>query len=207
MTNPPTQQKSAQAYRTIAEVAEFLSVPQHVLRFWETRFSQIKPLKRAGGRRFYTPDDVSLLAGIQHFLYREGYTIKGVQRILKTEGVQAVRDCLTVYPQSTAAETKATPKTLRKSNPDVINLQADNNIKQIVSDKVTSDAGVKPTANIGTLQTAPEHQLTAQDLQELDTFRIHLVRRLHTALQELSACQRSLATVRSASLHTDRIAG
>lgn len=78
--------KSPDAFRTISEAADDLDLPQHVLRFWETRFSQIKPMKRGGGRRFYRPDDVDLLRGIRHLLYDEGYTIKGVQRILKTQG-------------------------------------------------------------------------------------------------------------------------
>ena len=83
--------KSPDAFRTISEVAEDLDLPQHVLRFWETRFSHIKPLKRGGGRRYYRPDDVDLLKGIRHLLYGEGYTIKGVQRILKEEGVRFVQ--------------------------------------------------------------------------------------------------------------------
>lgn len=83
--------KSPDAFRTISEVAEDLDVPQHVLRFWETRFAQIKPLKRGGGRRYYRPDDVDLLRGIRHLLYGEGYTIRGVQRILKSEGVRFVQ--------------------------------------------------------------------------------------------------------------------
>ena len=83
--------KAPDAYRTISEVAEDLDLPQHVLRFWETRFSQIKPLKRGGGRRYYRPDDVELLKGIRHLLYKEGYTIKGVQRILKEQGARAVQ--------------------------------------------------------------------------------------------------------------------
>lgn len=82
--------KSADAFRTISEVAQELDLPQHVLRFWETRFSQIKPMKRGGGRRYYRPDDVELLRGIKHLLYGEGYTIKGVQRILKEQGVRHV---------------------------------------------------------------------------------------------------------------------
>jgi len=80
--------KSPDAFRTISEVAEDLDIPQHVLRFWETRFAQIKPLKRGGGRRYYRPNDVDLLKGIRQLLYGEGYTIKGVQRILKSEGVR-----------------------------------------------------------------------------------------------------------------------
>lgn len=83
-------EKSADAFRTISEVAQDLDLPQHVLRFWETRFSQIKPLKRGGGRRYYRPEDVELLRAIRHLLYGEGYTIKGVQRILKEHGARAV---------------------------------------------------------------------------------------------------------------------
>ena len=78
--------KSPDAFRTISEVAEDLDLPQHVLRFWETRFPQIKPMKRGGGRRYYRPEDVDLLKGIRHLLYDHGYTIKGVQKLLKTNG-------------------------------------------------------------------------------------------------------------------------
>jgi DNA-binding transcriptional MerR regulator len=78
--------KSPDAFRTISEVADDLDLPQHVLRFWETRFNQIKPMKRGGGRRYYRPDDIDLLKGIRHLLYEEGYTIRGVQRILREQG-------------------------------------------------------------------------------------------------------------------------
>ena len=93
-TNRPVADapKDPNAFRTISEVANELSLPQHVLRFWETKFAQIKPMKRGGGRRYYRPDDVSLLRGIQFLLYSEGYTIKGVQRILKERGARAVAD-------------------------------------------------------------------------------------------------------------------
>jgi DNA-binding transcriptional MerR regulator len=83
--------KAPDAFRTISEVAEELEVPQHVLRFWETRFTQIKPMKRSGGRRYYRPDDVDLLRGIRRLLYGEGYTIRGVQRILKEHGIKSVQ--------------------------------------------------------------------------------------------------------------------
>ena len=79
------------AFRTISETADMLDLPQHVLRFWETRFVQIRPLKRGGGRRYYRAEDVDLLRGIKHLLYGEGYTIKGVQRILKAQGVKFVQ--------------------------------------------------------------------------------------------------------------------
>ena len=84
-------EKSPDAFRTISEVADDLDIPQHVLRFWETRFTQIKPMKRSGGRRYYRPDDVDLLRGIRRLLYGEGYTIRGVQRILKEHGVKSVQ--------------------------------------------------------------------------------------------------------------------
>jgi DNA-binding transcriptional MerR regulator len=83
--------KAPDAFRTISEVADDLDIPQHVLRFWETRFAQIKPMKRSGGRRYYRPDDVDLLRGIRRLLYGEGYTIRGVQRILKEHGVKSVQ--------------------------------------------------------------------------------------------------------------------
>ncbi|HKY19006.1 MAG TPA: MerR family transcriptional regulator [Rhizomicrobium sp.] len=84
--------KSAEAFRTISEVAIELDVPQHVLRFWESRFIQIKPVKRAGGRRYYRPEDVDLLKGIRALLYSDGLTIKGVQKVLKERGLRHVAD-------------------------------------------------------------------------------------------------------------------
>jgi DNA-binding transcriptional MerR regulator len=80
--------KSAAAFRTISEVAAELDVPPHVLRFWESKFSQIKPLKRGGGRRYYRPEDIELLRRIRTLLYRDGYTIKGVQKLLRAPGVR-----------------------------------------------------------------------------------------------------------------------
>ncbi len=82
--------KSPTAFRTISEVADELDVQQHVLRFWETKFTQVKPLKRGGGRRYYRPEDVTLLKKIHHLLYTEGYTIKGVQKLLKGQGKQQI---------------------------------------------------------------------------------------------------------------------
>jgi DNA-binding transcriptional MerR regulator len=87
---PGAPAKSAEAFRTISEVAAELEVQQHVLRFWEGRFGQIKPVKRAGGRRFYRPDDVDLLRGIRSLLYVDGLTIRGVQKILKERGLRHV---------------------------------------------------------------------------------------------------------------------
>ena len=79
--------KAPEAFRTISEVADELEVPKHVLRFWEAKFAHLKPMKRGGGRRYYRPADVDLLKGIRHLLYDKGYTIRGVQRILREEGI------------------------------------------------------------------------------------------------------------------------
>jgi DNA-binding transcriptional MerR regulator len=103
--------KSAAAFRTISEVANELEVPQHVLRFWETRFSHIRPLKRGGGRRYYRPDDVALLRRIKSLLYSDGYTIKGVQKLLR-EGAMAE-----TAPGGDAQATKAGAKAAAAAPP------------------------------------------------------------------------------------------
>jgi DNA-binding transcriptional MerR regulator len=105
--------KAPNAFRTISEVADELHIPQHVLRFWETRFPQVKPLKRGGGRRYYRPDDIALLRGISDLLYIQGYTIKGVQRLLREGGGRLSDD---IPPPSAeeraaaAAEASAPPR-------------------------------------------------------------------------------------------------
>jgi len=104
--------KSAEAFRTISEVAEELEVPQHVLRFWESKFAQIKPLKRAGGRRYYRPDDVALLRRIRQCLYDQGYTIKGVQKLLR-EGTLKAED---------APRIALPPATTRSAKPDSLRM-------------------------------------------------------------------------------------
>jgi DNA-binding transcriptional MerR regulator len=96
--------KSANAFRTISEVADELAVPQHVLRFWETKFPQVKPLKRGGGRRYYRPEDVSLLSEIRALLYSDGYTIRGVQKLFREGGVRPREE-----GEEQAAEAAPTP--------------------------------------------------------------------------------------------------
>src|SRR5512138_1189250 len=103
----PSRAKSPEAFRTISEVATELDVPQHVLRFWETRFSQIRPLKRAGGRRYYRPEDVELLRRIRGLLYQHGYTIKGVQKLLRAGGKAADTPVAAVEDEPEAAEPAA----------------------------------------------------------------------------------------------------
>ena len=86
--------KSATAFRTISEVASELDVPQHVLRFWESKFTQVRPMKRGGGRRYYRPEDIDLLRSIRDLLYDDGYTIKGVQKLLKERGAKGLVQAL-----------------------------------------------------------------------------------------------------------------
>ena len=97
-------QKSPSAFRTISEVSEWLDTPAHVLRFWESKFTQINPLKRAGGRRYYRPSDMMLLGGIKKLLHGDGMTIKGVQKILSTQGVKAVAEQSIPFEEEQAVE-------------------------------------------------------------------------------------------------------
>jgi DNA-binding transcriptional MerR regulator len=99
-------EKSPEAYRTIREVADSMDLPQHVLRFWETRFPQIRPLKRAGGRRYYRPDDIERLGVIRRLLYDEGYTIKGVQKLFKEQGIQALSGAAQLHGRPSAERSK-----------------------------------------------------------------------------------------------------
>ncbi len=100
--------KAPDAFRTISEVADEIDVPQHVLRFWESRFTQIRPMKRGGGRRYYRPDDVDLLRGVRHLLYGEGYTIRGVQRILREQARCSCRMSGAPAPSSRRGRPKTT---------------------------------------------------------------------------------------------------
>ena len=111
-TATATPRKAASAFRTISEAAGDLDLPQHVLRFWETKFAQVKPMKRAGGRRYYRPEDVELLGGIKHLLYDRGYTIKGVQKLIREKGVR--------YVATVATEEAPAPTPATEPVPDVI---------------------------------------------------------------------------------------
>jgi DNA-binding transcriptional MerR regulator len=111
--------KAPNAFRTISEVADDLHIPQHVLRFWETKFPQVKPLKRGGGRRYYRPDDIALLRRISDLLYIQGYTIKGVQRLLRDGGGRLSDDIPPPSPdeQAAAAEERDAPPSLEPELP------------------------------------------------------------------------------------------
>jgi len=156
--------KAPDAFRTISEVADDLKVPQHVLRFWETRFSQIKPMKRAGGRRYYRPDDVDLLRGIHHLLYGEGYTIRGVQRILRDQGSKFVQ---TVW-QPGAEQPNHGPVDDDDDLPE----------EEVVAEALPRSA---PTPRPQPAPAAIRVQMSREDL-----------RRLQSTLFELSECRRLL---------------
>ena len=157
--------KAPEAFRTISEVAEELDVPQHVLRFWETRFSQIRPMKRGGGRRYYRPADVDLLKGIRTLLYGEGYTIRGAQKILKDNGIAHVVGIgsgeISVEP---SGETAKPVRTDPPSRP-------------------AASASEKPAevAQSGRAQTRVVHELTPAQIDEL-----------RLALTDLAAARRLL---------------
>jgi DNA-binding transcriptional MerR regulator len=109
-------EKSAEAFRTISEVSELLQTPAHVLRFWESRFSQVKPVKRAGGRRYYRPSDLALLGGIKRLLHEDGMTIRGVQKVLRKEGVRHVASLSPVEP-GLALDADAADATPKRATP------------------------------------------------------------------------------------------
>ena len=115
-TGGPEQKsgKSRDAFRTISEVAEHLDLPQHVLRFWESKFAQIKPLKRGGNRRYHRPEDVTLLSAIKRLLHTEGYTIRGVQKLFKAQGVKATIALAMGEPDRTVETPVVADKSLKE---------------------------------------------------------------------------------------------
>jgi DNA-binding transcriptional MerR regulator len=161
--------KSPDAFRTISEVADELDVPQHVLRFWESRFPQIKPMKRAGGRRYYRPDDVDLLRGIRHLLYGVGYTIKGVQGVLRERGPKFVQ---TVWQPGAAQPDYETRETAEPLAPD--------DAARTLFGLLKAPAA-RPDAK-------PEIPQTASSLPAPRLTHDH-VRRLQSALHELRECR------------------
>jgi len=174
--------KAPDAFRTISEVADDLDIPQHVLRFWETRFAQIKPMKRSGGRRYYRPDDVDLLRGIRRLLYGEGYTIRGVQRILKEHGAKAVQG---LVDGSTALPAFGLPgdDAMREGAGDeevVVDAGDD-------EDEAATGVVSPPRANVGATPIATSaNKAASADARKFDTAR------LEAALQDLMACRQLL---------------
>ena len=119
-------EKSPEAFRTISEVSDELGVPAHVLRFWESRFTQIKPVKRAGGRRFYRPADIAVLKAVKRLLHEDGLTIRGVQRLCKDQGLKRLlgAEASMLVDEGESPETAATPSAGAKSPVDAARLRA-----------------------------------------------------------------------------------
>jgi DNA-binding transcriptional MerR regulator len=184
--------KAPDAFRTISEVADDLDIPQHVLRFWETRFTQIKPMKRSGGRRYYRPDDVDLLRGIRRLLYGEGYTIRGVQRILKEHGIKSVQGLI-----DGSAPAPSFPAALRgpPDDGDEPDIDAGDEEDEIDEPPVTprraSEVGSpSPRADTPARPQPPPAAASRADpgseARKLD------IAKLQTALQDLVACRQLL---------------
>ena len=161
--------KGPDAFRTISEVAGELSLPQHVLRFWETRFTQIRPLKRGGGRRYYRPDDVELLRGIRHLLYGEGYTIRGVQRILKEQGprfvIAAGRGEVTGAMQRHGGETDA----VNDGDIAALNSTYDDDDLPVLESRVPHGHGAPRANGTGKPATTSVPQLSQHEKERLQT--------------------------------------
>lgn len=160
--------KAPDAFRTISEVADDLDVPQHVLRFWETRFTQIKPMKRSGGRRYYRPDDVNLLRGIRRLLYGEGYTIRGVQRILREHGVKSVQGLDDTAPDRAPALLDGVSfEEERHADPgfeNEVETSADDDADDAAdeSDNDVTEAEVEPPLARGAMDFSPASSLRSQ---------------------------------------------
>ena len=187
--------KAPDAFRTISEVADDLDIPQHVLRFGETRFAQIKPMKRSGGRRYYRPDDVDLLRGIRRLLYGEGYTIRGVQRILKEHGIKAVQG---VADQSAAVSFGAVEEAIGKSlnEPDeaeTLTVESDDDDfdgeEQGIDYRFVEPDEEGILASFGKRRTAPRAQAAAASTRGLSAADRE---RLERVLLDLVACRQSL---------------
>lgn len=162
--------KAPDAFRTISEVADELDLPQHVLRFWESRFREIKPMKRGGGRRYYRPEDIELLRGIKHLLYGEGYTIRGVQRILREQSVSFVQevwqDGAPQPPHITADDDEMTDEAVDAED-DAAPLEERRGLRERFSSLIGRDFGDRGQDDGDRreppLQSAPMPRLTPED--------------------------------------------
>lgn len=192
-----SQEKSPDAFRTISEVAEDLDLPQHVLRFWETRFSQIKPLKRGGGRRYYRPDDVELLKGIRHLLYGEGYTIKGVQRILKEQGQRFVTQIWREDASPLATMTVQTNEAEPAEGPDEVAYEEKEALpKGVLPENVEETAQTSASGGINFLNRLRGEKPTPGAPTGQSAVSKEDIRRLQATLFELLECKRTLDQAR-----------
>lgn len=202
-TDESVSGKSPEAFRTIGEVAESLDLPQHVLRFWETRFAEIEPVKGAGGRRYYRPRDVELVAAIRQLLYGEGYTIRGVQRLLKEQGARAVIESA----RGAGRSVEPTPGEARDAQPNLPFGESEAESREQASPEPTESAA--PANAVRELaRTAPPAPAPRDDRAELAPLAAVAlgggarglaagdVERLRAALADLAECRRLLALTR-----------
>lgn len=191
--------KAAAAFRTISEVSEELKVPKHVLRFWEMKFPQIKPMKRGGGRRYYRPEDMSLLKGICHLLHAEAYTIKGVQKILRERGVDSVKALGEEEIDAPKAARKAAAKSASKT-------PAGKAASKGAKSKASSRRSAEPEKAAGRRKA----RAAAAELQgESGAIDKDVVDALNRAISELQACRSALLSAppaRKAKARTARAA-
>ena len=209
-------EKAPDAFRTISEVADDLNLPQHVLRFWETRFQQIKPLKRGGGRRYYRPDDIDLLRGIQYLLYGEGYTIRGAQRILKDNGIkfvqsvwkpgaaQPARAGAGIAPEPEPAEPLAArphPPGGRRADADSAHRRLFGLLPSFLSSGIDEERLAESRAADTEQQPAPSHgaAVAATASAMAAGLSPDTVRKLQDTLRELQECRKLLDTAMAAS--------
>jgi DNA-binding transcriptional MerR regulator len=158
--------KAPGAFRTISEVAEDLNVPQHVLRFWETRFFQVRPLKRGGGRRYYRPEDVALLKKIHHLLYSEGYTIRGVQKLLKGVSKAQLLKEQGIAPKGAVIDTDGLVDVAANHNQDAGNVVDD--VVVLQAETAVISATVNETVVVQQVGlTVAQRDLLANALEEL----------------------------------------
>ena len=169
-------EKAPGAFRTISEVAQELEVPQHVLRFWESRFREIRPMKRGGGRRYYRPDDLDLLRGIRHLLYGEGYTIRGVRRLLREQGVRFVQSVWQPGAPQPARQTGDHDEALERASPDDTDALPFGTLGEIVGEERAHSLRPQPQA-----ASAMAAGLAAEEAQKL-----------RAALHDLAECRRLL---------------
>lgn len=176
--------KSVEAFRTIGEVADELDVPKHVLRFWEGKFPHIRPMKRGGGRRYYRPEDMELLRGIRHLLHAEGYTIKGVQKILREQGIDQVKEAAAAATAVMAAEAQsARVRSPRRRSANGASREA----KPSQPAKATArGADAVEAANDDTTGQTSASQITAKRSAKQDVIA-NAIRELEQCLEILSA--------------------
>jgi len=175
--------KGPEAFRTISEVAEDLDVPKHVLRFWESKFTHVKPMKRGGGRRYYRPEDVALLRGIRALLHDEGYTIRGLQRVFRQHGVNYIKN----YPQSMGDHEPA-PRSIGARLPDVAG-EAAEHAREAAMQRAKAPAS-RTTAN----SRKPPRENPAKVAGSPSDLSLAHRQTLEEALAELEQCRELLAT-------------